>query len=196
MTTTSNIDFNDPLLQQAIRDYQDFYTSAFREILEKSFAPEEAEDQIISAGKIESSDGSAGWDLANGVFWATVEEVEYPETEFRTDSGCEYSIFEDDEEEETFHIDVDPDWRWNKDDVWELIQKLLYTIGEIDGDGKQVSKEPEKQLFIISTPGKISEEVGNVIGLHAKEALEKANIDAVPLILSEGLKAYFEKPRA
>lgn len=242
--TTSNIDLNDPLVKQLVREYQEVYKSYFEEILSKAvvgsvdeeFVPDVKLDEkvtpsigfdalepdlsnylswigesikdiseelstvdfyideaAIDSGIISNRDGSLTVNLNDGTF--SYSEVEYPETEFRTDSGCEYSIFEDDEEAETFHIEIDPDWLWTKDDVWELIQKLLYTIGEVDEDGELVGKEPEKQLFIISTPGAISEETGNAIGRHAKEALEKANIDAVPLILSDGLTAWFEKPK-
>lgn len=190
MTTNNvNINFNDPEFQKALADYSEWLGNYMKDITSEFYK--------VSAGKIESQDGSHGVNLNTGSFWYSSEpEVEYEETEFETINGCEYSIFEDDEIEDSYHIEIDPDWTWSKDDVWDLIQKLLYTIGEIDEDGELIGKEPEKQLFIISTPGAISKEVGDVIGLHAKEALERANIDAVPLILSGGLKAYFEKPRA
>src|SRR5215217_2031326 len=193
MTTNNvNINFNDPEFQKALADYSEWLGSYMKDITSEFYK--------VSTGKIDSQDGSHGVDLNTGSFWYSVEptldsEVEYEETEFETYNGCEYSIFEDDEIEDAYHIEIDPDWTWNKDDVWDLIQKLLYTIGEIDEDNKLVGEGPEKQLFIITTPGSISKETGDLIGLHAKEALEKANIDAVPLILSDGLKAWFEKPR-
>lgn len=139
-------------------------------------------------------------DLESGTFAFACNDADcdchedLEETEFETVNGCEYSVFEDDETEETFHIEVDPDWLWSKDDVWDLVQTLLYKIGEIDEDGDLIGNGPEKPLFVVTAPGSISEENAKDIKKRVRKALEEANIDASPLILEEGLHGKFITP--
>lgn len=137
-------------------------------------------------------------------FQGDFAEVDYPDlddqTSYETEGGCEYSLFEDDEIEEGYHLEVDADFVWTKEDIWELIETLLYKIGEIDEEGNLIDEDgnlvdtEEKKLFLINSPGDISEEVSAKILDTAKNALSKANIKAVPLLLQGGLSAYFEKP--
>lgn len=118
----------------------------------------------------------------------------YPNDLRYTKNGCEYSIFENYEDHENFHIEIDPTFIWTKDDLWELVNHLMYKLGELDEYGNLINETEQKPLFLISHPGKISIETAESLGRTAKEALETANIDAVTLVLSDGINAYFEKP--
>lgn len=113
-----------------------------------------------------------------------------------TEGGAEYSIFPDDEEDDLIHIEINPDFVWDKEDVWELVDRLLFAIGEIDADGNLIGEHSPKPLFEINVPPTttISQEQAEAIIASAKSALTKANIDAVPLILSDGIWTRFNQP--
>lgn len=137
-------------------------------------------------------------------FQSDFAEVDSPDfedqTSYETEGGCEYSLFEDDEIEAGYHIEIDVDYVWTKEDIWELIQNLLYKIGEIDEDGNLIDEDgnlvdtEEKKLFLINSPGNITVEASEEILETAKKVLSKANIKAVPMLLQSGLSAYFESP--
>lgn len=86
----------------------------------------------------------SGFDLENGNFWIEIDSPsEEIETEFFTRNGCEFSIFDDDEEDDIIHIEIDPDYMWSKEDVWELIGQLLYSVGEMDKKGNLLNREEQ-----------------------------------------------------
>lgn len=178
-------------------------------------------------------------------------EQEEAETEFKTNNHCLYSIFPDDENEDAVHIEINPDWYWDKEDVWELIGQLLYSVGEMDKEGNLIgigeevisnakitssdglssfdldngiislkiqddysefvtreefietvaeletelsllsNKQNAKPLFIMTTPASVSDETLNRLTEHVKKVLKEADIDAVPLMLADGLHGYF-----
>lgn len=112
----------------------------------------------------------------------------------KTEGHAEFTIFDDDEDD-AIHIQIDPAFAWSKDDVWELIGELLYRVGEIDEDGNVAGHNAEKPLYVIECPGPISDEQVAIIKRNVEITLNKANIDAVPIILADGIKAYFDRVR-
>lgn len=156
----------------------------------------------ISAGVLTSGDGNFKIDLENKriLISGDIEEDEV-ETYFETSNGAEYSIFECDEQEEAYHLEFDPGWLWSKDDLLELVNHLLDIVEDdedLDNEACQTpptsNESSEKALFIITSPYTLSEESVNGIKEVAEKALKEANIDAVPLILSDDLKTRFERP--
>ena len=95
-------------------------------------------------------------DLQEFFEWVTGGEIHEPEIEedhsFFTTNDAEFSIFPDDENPEQIHIEIKPDYVWNKDDVWELIAELLYAVNEMDEDGHLVKTKanitPKKLLVL------------------------------------------------
>lgn len=126
--------------------------------------------------------------------WLYVDSFYDDDDISRTKGGAEYSIFEDDELSDHFHIEIQPDSVWSKEDIWELIDDLLYRAGEIDENGNLIGEYAEKPLFLIHHPMEISVESAKKLTEVAKEALKEAKIDAVPLVLSNGVTVRFDHP--
>lgn len=143
----------------------------------------------------ENEYGSFGIDPETAAFYWEATGFEEADDLQVTEGGAEYSIFEDDELDDALHIEISPDFVWSKEDVWELVEELLYKIGEIDEEGNLIGAHAEKPLYVIECPGSISYEQAVSIEENAKLALAKANIDAVTLILSDGIKTYFDRVR-
>lgn len=164
----------------------------------------EARFGALNMGTLSSGDGNFKIDFDNAKIEIKTEELE-PETEFETWNGAEYSIFECDENKGTYHLEIDPNWLWGKDDLRDLANHLIKIIDD-DSDASQQTDyvfneaviEPidkkEKPLFVITSPYGISEEAVKGIKEVTEKALKEANIDAVPLILSDDLKTRFERP--
>lgn len=126
--------------------------------------------------------------------WTPLVEEDAEDDVQKTEGHAEFTIFDDDEDD-AIHIQIDPAFAWSKDDVWELIGELLYRVGEIDEDGNVAGHNAEKPLYVIECPGPISNEQVAIIKRNVEITLNKANIDAVPIILADGIKAYFDRVR-
>lgn len=146
----------------------------------------------------ENEYGTFTIDPETGALYWISDDIDPEDTDnvLVTEGGAEYSIFPDDEEDDLIHIEIQPDFVWDKEDVWELVDRLLFAIGEIDADGNLIGEHSPKPLFEINVPATtiITEEQAKAIAEAAKSALTKANIDAVPLILSDGIWTRFNQP--
>lgn len=204
----------------------------------------------IPKGKLIDAYGKFSIDLDEGKVIIMTEE----QTSFETENGANYHIFDCDCNEGAFHIEISPDYQWDKDDIWELVNTLLKKIGELDENGEIVEPEVDKDhdekltnggdfdpyefsiafsdlseevsdyisqmgetckkviedfrtsqenlvsekenkqkpVFVVTYEGYLSEDQIKTVRKNIKEQLDEGNIDANPVILSDGMKGYFE----
>lgn len=85
----------------------------------------------------------------------TVDE-ELEDYEFKTAGNAYFSIFPDDEHEDSVHIEINPSWLWTNDDIDELIEQLKLAKKRnskfsLEGEESDQLKLIEQQLINLNS---------------------------------------------